>query len=133
MRSDAGRFAMEHTDLVVALGSITRMPSVPGLREHALDRKDLAGASRCATASCARSSSPTPRPRAHLAGSPSCSPAPAFAGVETIAELEELTASALERHARLAGVEPRRVLVDQGPRILGQAPDSVARFAARTL
>ena len=30
-------------------------------------------------------------------------------------------------------VQPRWVLVDSGPRILGQVPDSLARFAARTL
>ena len=31
------------------------------------------------------------------------------------------------------GVRPRWVLVDSAPRILGQVPDSLARFAARTL
>jgi NADH dehydrogenase len=56
-----------------------------------------------------------------------------FAGVETLAELHELTAGALRRHPRLAGVEPRWVLVDRAPRILGQTPETLARFAARTL
>src|SRR5690349_6942417 len=39
--SEAGRFAVSYTDLVVALGSVTRMPAVPGLAEHALSLKDL--------------------------------------------------------------------------------------------
>ena len=56
-----------------------------------------------------------------------------FAGVEAVAELQELTEGALRRHPRLAGVQPRWVLVDHGPRILGQVPESLARFAARTL
>ena len=56
-----------------------------------------------------------------------------FAGVETLAELQELTAGALRRHPRLAGIEPRWVLVDRAPRILGQTPEGLARFAARTL
>jgi NADH dehydrogenase len=56
-----------------------------------------------------------------------------FAGVETVAELQELAAGALRRHPRLDGVEPRWVLVDSGPRILGQTPEGLARFAARTL
>jgi NADH:ubiquinone reductase (H+-translocating) len=56
-----------------------------------------------------------------------------FAGVETIAELQELTECALRRHPRLDGVEPRWVLVDRSPRILGQTPDGLARFAERTL
>ena len=56
-----------------------------------------------------------------------------FAGVETLAELQELAAGALRRHPRLAGIEPRWVLVDRAPRILGQVPEGLARFAARTL
>jgi NADH dehydrogenase len=133
VESGAGRFAIEYTDLVVALGSITRMPSVPGLREHALDLKDLAGAIRLRNrvlrqielADAAPESAPR-RLTFVFAGA-------GFAGVEAVAELQELTAGALERHPRLAGVQPRWVLVDQGPRILGQTPDGLARFAARTL
>src|SRR5206468_9165039 len=56
-----------------------------------------------------------------------------FAGVEAVAELQELTEGALRRHPRLAGIQPRWVLVDSGPRILGQVPESLARFATRTL
>ena len=56
-----------------------------------------------------------------------------FAGVETIAELQELVAGALRRHPRLAGVTPRWILVDPAQRILGQTPDGLAGFAARTL
>jgi NADH:ubiquinone reductase (H+-translocating) len=46
VESEAGRFAVEYTDLVVALGAVTRTPSVPGLREHALSLKDLGDAIR---------------------------------------------------------------------------------------
>jgi NADH dehydrogenase len=56
-----------------------------------------------------------------------------YAGVETIAELQELAAGALRRHPRLAHLQPRFVLVDRAARILGQAPESLARFAARRL
>jgi NADH:quinone reductase (non-electrogenic) len=66
--SDAGRFAIEYDDLVVALGSVSRMPAVPGLREHALGLKTCPTRSFSATASCARSSSPTRRPRAPPGG-----------------------------------------------------------------
>ncbi len=43
--SDAGRFGVTYSDLVVALGSVTRMPR-PGLREHAFGLKDVGDAIR---------------------------------------------------------------------------------------
>ena len=46
VESEAGRFIVSYTDLVVALGSVTRMPAVPGLAEHALGLKDLGDAIR---------------------------------------------------------------------------------------
>ena len=41
VQSEAGRIAISYEKLVVALGSVTRTPAVPGLREHALGLKDL--------------------------------------------------------------------------------------------
>ena len=46
VESEAGTFEVEYDDLVVALGSVTRMPPVPGLREHAFGLKDLTDAIR---------------------------------------------------------------------------------------
>jgi len=131
--SEAGSFAVEYEDLVVALGSVTRLPPVPGLREHALSLKDLGDAIRLRNrvlrqielADADPDSAPQ-RLTFVFAGA-------GFAGVETVAELQELAAGALRRHPRLSGLEPRFVLVDAGPRILGQTPDGLARFAARTL
>ena len=127
--SEAGAFDVLYQDLVVALGAVTRMPPVPGLREHALGLKDLTEAIRlrdrvlrqieladAAPASAER------RLTFVFAGA-------GFAGVEALAELQELTAWALRRHPRLAGVQPRWVLVDPGERILGQTPEPLARFA----
>ena len=133
VQSDAGRFAIEYSDLVVALGSITRMPPVPGLREHALDLKDLMGAIRLRNRVLRQIELADAAPDSAARRLTFVFAGAGFAVVETIAELQELTAGALERHPRLAGVEPRWVLVDQGPRILGQTRDSLARFAARTL
>ena len=133
VESEAGRFAIAYADLVVALGAVTRLPAVPGLREHALLLKDLPDAIRLRNhvlrqIELADAAPDTAGSRLTfvLAGA-------GYAGVEAIAELHELAADALRRHPRLAGVEARWVLVDGGPRILGQAPESLARFAARTL
>ena len=131
--SEAGAFDVLYQDLVVALGAVTRMPPVPGLREHALGLKDLTEAIRLRDRvlrqielADAAPSSAERRLTFVFAGA-------GFAGVEALAELQELTAWALRRHPRLAGVQPRWVLVDPGERILGQTPEPLARFAERLL
>ncbi len=133
VESDAGRFDVSYTDLVVALGSVTRMPQVPGLAEHALGLKDLSDAIRLRNhvlrqieLADAAPHTATQRLTFVIAGA-------GFAGVEAIAELRELAEAALRRHRRLRGMEPRWVLVDHAPRILGQTPERLAGFAARTL
>ncbi|HEX2105012.1 MAG TPA: NAD(P)/FAD-dependent oxidoreductase [Solirubrobacteraceae bacterium] len=133
VESEAGRFAIAYADLVVALGAVTRVPPVPGLREHALQLKDLSDAIRLRNhvlrqieLADAAPDDAESRLTFVLAGA-------GFSGVEAIAELSELAADALLRHPRLQGKQPRWVLVDGAPRILGQAPESLAHFAARTL
>jgi NADH:quinone reductase (non-electrogenic) len=133
VESEAGRFAVEYTDLVVALGAVTRTPSVPGLREHALSLKDLGDAIRLRNRVLRQIELADAAPESAERRLTFVVAGAGFAGVETLAELHELAAGALARHPRLAGIEPRWVLVDRGPRILGQTPDSLARFAARTL
>jgi NADH dehydrogenase len=133
VESDAGQFVVAYERLVIALGAVTRMPQVPGLHEHALGLKDLGDAIRLRNRVLRQielaDAAPEDAPRRLtfvFAGA-------GYAGVEAIAELQELAAGALRRHPRLAGVAPRFLLVDHAPRILGQAPESLARFATRTL
>jgi NADH dehydrogenase len=133
VRSDAGTFAIAYAELVVALGSVTRMPDVPGLREHAFGLKDLQDAIRLRNQvlhqlelADAAPDSAERRLTFVVAGA-------GFAGVEAIAELNELVEEALTRHPRLRHVKPRWLLVDGGSRILGQTPDGLAEFAHRTL
>ena len=133
VQSEAGHFEVAYRELVVALGSVTRTPAVPGLRERALPLKELTDAIRLRNhvlrqIELADAAPETARVRLTfvIAGA-------GFAGVEAIAELHELTTDALRRHHRLRGIEPRWVLVDHAPRILSQTPDGLARFAARTL
>ena len=117
---------------MVALGAVTRCRA-PGLREHAFTLKNVGDAIRLRNHVLRQIELADAAPdRAErrltfvFAGA-------GFAGVETLAELQELTAGALRRHPRLDGIEPRWVLVDRAPRILGQTPEGLARFAARTL
>jgi NADH dehydrogenase len=133
VESEAGSFAVEYENLVVALGAVTRMPDVPGLREHALGVKDVGDAIRLRNQVLRQIELADADPESAWWRLTFVFAGAGFAGVETIAELQELADGALRRHPRLAGVAPRWLLVDSSERILGQVPDSLARFAARTL
>jgi NADH:ubiquinone reductase (H+-translocating) len=133
VESEAGFFDVGYERLVIALGAVTRMPGVPGLREHALGLKDLADAIRLRNRVLRQIELADAAPQDAARRLTFVFVGAGFAGVEAIAELQELAAGALRRHPRLAGIEPRFVLVDNAPRILGQVPESLARFAARTL
>jgi NADH dehydrogenase len=133
VRSEAGEFAVSYERLVIALGAVTRMPRIPGLRDHALGLKSLADAIRLRNRVLRQIELADAAPEDARRRLTFVFAGAGYAGVETIAELQELAATALRRHPRLAGVAPRFVLVDHAPRILGQAPESLARFATRTL
>jgi NADH:ubiquinone reductase (H+-translocating) len=133
VESGAGRIEIAYADLVVALGAVTRMPDLPGLREHALGLKDLVDAIRLRNhvlrqieLADAAPDTAARRLTFVLAGA-------GFAGVEAVAELNELVTDALRRHPRLEGVQARWVLVEGGARILRQTPEKLAGFAARRL
>jgi NADH dehydrogenase len=133
VQSDAGRFGVTYSDLVIALGSVTRMPDLSGLSEHALSLKNVGDAIRLRNHVLRQIELADAAPETAERRLTFVFAGAGFAGVETLAELHELTAGALRRHPRLAGVKPRWVLVDRAPRILGQTPETLARFAARTL
>ena len=131
--SEAGRFNVSYADLVVALGAVTRMPALPGLREHSLGLKNLADAIavrnhvlRQLDLADASPESARRRLTFVFAGA-------GFAGVEVLAELHELVADALQAHPRLAHVEPRWVLIEGAGRILRQMPERLGRYARKTL
>jgi NADH dehydrogenase len=133
VESEAGRVAISYSELVIALGSVTRTPPVPGLREHSLGLKDLADAIRLRNHVLRQIELADAAP--HTAGRrlTFVVAGAGFSGVEAIAEVSEMAEDALRHHPRLRGVRPRWVLVDAAPRILGQTPDGLARFAERTL
>jgi NADH dehydrogenase len=133
VESDAGRFAVTYADLVVALGSVTRMPAVAGLAEHAFSLKDLPDAIRLRNHVLRQIELADTAPEEAASRLTFVFAGGGFAGVEAIAELQELAAGALRRHRRLRDVEARWVLVDRSPRILPDLPEPLAASAARTL
>ncbi|PWU24097.1 MAG: hypothetical protein C5B48_07490 [Candidatus Rokuibacteriota bacterium] len=133
VESEAGRFAIAYAELVIALGAVTRMPPVPGLREHALEMKNLTDAVHLRNHVLRQIELADLAPESAQQRLTFVFVGAGFAGVEAVAELSELVADALRDHPRLTGVKPRWILVDGASRILGQVPDALARFASRTL
>jgi NADH dehydrogenase len=133
VQSEAGRIAISYEQLVIALGSVTRTPAVPGLREHALGLKDLGDAIRLRNHVLRQIELADAAPHTAARRLTFVVAGGGFSGVEAIAEVSEMAQDALRHHPRLAHVRPRWLLVDGAQRILGQTPDGLAHFAERTL
>jgi NADPH-dependent 2,4-dienoyl-CoA reductase/sulfur reductase-like enzyme len=105
--SEAGRLRLAYRELVIALGATTRVPDVPGLREHAFALKDLPDAIRLRNHVLRQIELADAVPEQAARRLTFVFAGAGFAGVEVIAELHELVADALRHHPRLAGVAPR--------------------------
>jgi NADH dehydrogenase len=117
--------------LVVAFGAVNRVFPVPGLAEHGRGFKDLADA-------IALRNHVLQRLDAAAAGGPTSElgfvfVGAGYAGVEALAELNDLAHAALRYYPSLRGVPQRWVLVDAAPTILSEIPRRLGVYAARRL
>jgi NADH dehydrogenase len=130
-----GRLEISYEQLVLALGSISRVLPVPGLAEHGHGFRDLADAialrnhvlRRLEAADAAASPAEAARHLSFVfigAG---------YAGVEALAELSDLVRDALRHYPRLQDVTQRWVLVDAAPTILPEIPSRLGEYAAAQL
>jgi NADH:ubiquinone reductase (H+-translocating) len=130
-----GPLAVRYERLVLALGSVTRTVPVPGLAEHALGFNDLADAIALRNhilreLEAADAELDPERARRHLgfvfvgAG---------YAGVEALAELQDLVRDALRHYPRLRTMPQRWVLVEAGDRILHELPERLGTYVVRLL
>ena len=132
VESLAGEIEIAYERLVIALGATTRALPVPGLAEHGMGFKDLADAIalRNHVLLQLERASIHPDDPAELgfvfvgAG---------YAGVEALAELNDLTHAALRSYRALRGVPQRWVLVDAAPKILPEIPRRLGEYAGRQL
>jgi NADH:ubiquinone reductase (H+-translocating) len=136
MRTVDGREEVLHYDqLIVSLGSVSRVLPVPGLAEHALGFKTLADAIALRNRALlhleiAESLPDEDQRREYLtfvfvgAG---------YAGLEGLAEMQDYVADVMERYprSRLAGA--RFVLVEARDRVMPEIPAPLAEFASREL
>jgi NADH dehydrogenase len=134
-RIEGGTDEIRYEQLVVALGAIARSLPVPGLADHGLGFKDLAGAIHLRNhvlreLEAADAEADLGSAAAHLtfvfvgAG---------YAGVEALAELSDLVQDALRWYPRLRAIPQRWVLVDAAPKILPEIPTRLGDYAAREL
>jgi NADH dehydrogenase len=128
----AGELEIGYERLVVALGATTRTFPVPGLAEHGLGFKSLADAIdlRNRVLLQLERASIHPDDPSELgfvfvgAG---------YAGVEALAELNDMAHAALRAYPGLRGAPQRWVLVDAAPKILPEIPRRLGEYAARRL
>ena len=127
----AGPAAITYERLVVALGAVNRVFPVPGLAEHGRGFKDLAGG-------IALRNHVLQRLEAASAGGPESElgfvfVGAGYAGVEALAELNDLAHAALRYYPALRDVKQRWVLVDAAPTILADIPRRLGTYAGRKL
>jgi NADH:ubiquinone reductase (H+-translocating) len=124
-----------YDQLVISLGSVSRVLPVPGLAEHALGFKSLADGIALRNRALlnleiAESLPDDESRREYLtflfigAG---------YAGVEGIAELQDYVSDTLERYPRCRGAGTRWIIADMLDRIMPEIPPSLAEFASREL
>ncbi len=126
---------LPYDQLLLALGSVSRVLPVPGLREHAVGFKTLADAiwlrNHIVETLEAANASDDPARRDELltyvfVGG-------GYAGLEALAELQDFAADAMESYprARLHGM--RWVLVEAAGRVLPEIDAGLAEYALREL
>ena len=128
----AGSYEIGYERLVIALGAVTRVLPVPGLREHGVGFKDLADAIALRNRVLEQLERASIRPDAPeelgfvFVGA-------GYAGVEALGELNDFAHDALRFYPSLRRVRQRWVLVDAAPKILPEIPRRLGEYAARHL
>lgn len=135
--ADEHEHVLPFDHLVLGLGSVTNFYGLPGLAERALTMRSLADAielrgriidnleeadTECAALQCQRE----PLLTCVVAGG-------GFAGVETIAALNDFVRHSLRFYPNLRDEHVRMVLVHSGQRILPELDEKLGLYAARKL
>ena len=126
---------LPYDQLLLALGSVSRVLPVPGLTEHAVGFKSLADAIwlRNHVVETLESANATEDPARQEELLTYVFVGGGYAGLEALAELQDFAADAIEAYprARLRGM--RWVLVEAADRVLPEIDLSLAEYALREL
>ena len=131
---DPHRHELDYDHLVIALGAITNFYGLPGVEERALTMKSLgdAIALRNRLIECLEEADPeccrvkAPLLTFVVAGG-------GFAGVETVAAVNDFVREALRFYPNLAERQLRIVLVHDGPVVLPELGERLGAYAQRKL
>jgi NADH dehydrogenase len=126
---------LRYDQLVISLGSVSRVLPVPGLAEHALGFKSLADAiavrNRALLNLEIAESLPDDESRREYLSFVFVGAG--YAGVEGIAELQDYVKDTLERYPRCRSAGTRWIIADMLDRIMPEIPASLAEFASQEL
>lgn len=133
--TDGTEHRLEYDDLVLALGSVARTFPIPGLADHAVGFRTVEEAVHLGNRilSCLELAASTPDPAARARALTFVFVGGGYAGVEALAELEDMVRRTIHRYDGLAMNDSRWVLVEAAPRILGQLPERLTSYAADRL
>src|SRR3954449_11785242 len=127
--------SLGYDQLVVALGSVSRVLPIPGLAEHGIGFKTISEAIALRNTALVNleiaESLESPEEREPwltfvFVGA-------GYAGLEGIAELQDYVADVIERYPRCRLDGTRWILVEAGERIMPEIDPGLAEFAAREL
>ena len=136
LRTPDGREeTLRYDQLIVSLGSVSRVLPVPGLAEHALGFKNLADAialrNRALWSLEVAESLDDPELRRQYLSFVFVGAG--YAGVEGIAELQDYVADTIDSYPRCRLDGTRWILVEAEDRIMPEIPPSLAEFATQEL
>jgi NADH:ubiquinone reductase (H+-translocating) len=134
-RVDGEQLELSYDQLVIALGSVSRTLSIPGLAEHAIGLKSLldATALRNQVLRCLDIGESLEDQAARSEYLGFVFVGAGYAGVEGLAELQDFAAQAIELYPRCRAQGMRWVLVEAQGRIMQEVPASLSEFAEREL
>ena len=135
VRTESDELDIRYTDLVVALGAVSRSLPIPGLAEYAVGFKTLPDAIhlRNHVLRELELADAQPDPSSAAASLSYVFVGAGYAGVEALAELRDLGRDALRYYPRLKGLEQRWLLVEAAPGILPDIPERLGEYATRHL
>jgi NADH dehydrogenase len=128
-------FPIRYDHLVLALGGVTNFFGLPGVSEHALTMKSLADASalHAHVIDKLEHADLEPDPAASRELMTFVVAGGGFAGVETVAELNDFVRGARRYYPQVRPEDLRVVLVHSGTRILPEVSESLSEYALKKL
>jgi NADH dehydrogenase len=132
---DGRNESCEYDQLIVALGSVSRVLPVPGLAEHGMGFKTIseAIALRNRALWCLEIAESLESPEERRPWLTFIFVGAGYAGLEGIAELQDCVADVIDRYPRSRMDSTRWILVEAGERIMPEIHPGLAEFAAREL